>query len=57
MSKAHPLVLEIYKITRLFPEEEKFFLINQIRRSAISISANINEIGKLISGLKTSIVS
>lgn len=34
---------EIYKITQNFPENEKFGITNQIRRSAISISSNIAE--------------
>lgn len=33
----------IYKITRDFPKEEKYGLISQMRRSAISISSNISE--------------
>lgn len=37
------LVKEIYEVTRLFPEEEKFGLITQIRRSAVSIPSNIAE--------------
>ncbi|MEW6162243.1 MAG: four helix bundle protein [Nitrospirota bacterium] len=41
--KSHELVLDIYKITRNFPDEEKFGLISQMRRSAISIPANIAE--------------
>jgi four helix bundle protein len=41
--KGHLLVLEIYKITRDFPEEEKFGIISQIRRAAASITANIAE--------------
>jgi len=41
--KAHKLVLEIYKITRGFPSEEKFGLVSQMRRSAVSIPANISE--------------
>ncbi len=41
--KSHELVLEIYGITKNFPDEEKFCLASQIRRSAISISANIAE--------------
>ncbi|GIZ15710.1 four helix bundle protein [Capnocytophaga catalasegens] len=41
--KAIILVKQIYGITRLFPEEEKFGLTNQIRRSAVSIPSNIAE--------------
>lgn len=37
------LSLQIYKVTELFPESEKFGLSNQIRRSAISIPSNIAE--------------
>lgn len=39
----HKLVLEIYKITRSFPKEEKYGIIDQIRRAASSITANIAE--------------
>ena len=41
--KAHLLVLEIYKITKLFPKEETYGLINQMRRAVISITSNIAE--------------
>ncbi len=41
--KAHELVIEIYKITKLFPRDEKFSLISQMRRAAISVPANIAE--------------
>ena len=41
--KGHRMVLNIYKITKSFPEEEKFGLISQIRRSGVSICANIAE--------------
>jgi len=41
--QAHELVLEIYKITKKFPNEEKYGLIDQIRRAAISITSNIAE--------------
>lgn len=42
-AKAHDLVLAIYKDTKLFPDDEKFGLISQIRRSAGSIPSNIAE--------------
>lgn len=36
-------VTEIYKLTSAFPEVEKFGLISQLRRAAISVSSNIAE--------------
>lgn len=41
--RGHQLTLEIYKLTRNFPGEERFGLISQIRRSAASICANLAE--------------
>ena len=41
--EAHKLVLLIYKITKSFPLEERFSLIDQMRRCVISISSNIAE--------------
>lgn len=41
--KAMSLVLDIYKITKKFPDDERFAIISQIRRSAVSIPSNIAE--------------
>lgn len=37
------LALLIYKETKLFPTEEKYGLVSQMRRAAISVSSNIAE--------------
>jgi four helix bundle protein len=41
--RAVELVTEIYKVTRAFPDEEKFGLTSQARRAVTSIPANIAE--------------
>ena len=41
--KAHALVLEVYKLTANFPKEEVYGLTSQLRRSAVSVPANIAE--------------
>lgn len=41
--KAHSVVLQIYKITKSFPSEEKYGLGDQLRRASVSITSNIAE--------------
>lgn len=41
--KSHRFVLSVYKETQKFPADERFGLIRQLRRSAVSIPANIAE--------------
>jgi|SRR3989338_4106254 len=41
--EAHQLVLRIYKISKHFPNDERFGLSDQIRRATVSISSNIAE--------------
>lgn len=41
--EAIQLVVNTHKITDLFPNEEKFGLISQMRRSSVSVSSNIAE--------------
>jgi hypothetical protein len=40
-NKAIEFVTKIYRITESFPDNEKYVLVPQIRRSAISIPSNI----------------
>ncbi len=41
--KAYQLSLDLYRITKDFPNEEKYGLSSQMRRAAISIPSNIAE--------------
>lgn len=47
--KAHAFVLAVYRITKLFPDDEKYGLTSQFRRAAVSVEANIAEGYKKIS--------
>ncbi len=40
---AHQLTLNLYKETKCFPDDERFGITNQIRRSSSSVCANIVE--------------
>ncbi|MFB9841911.1 four helix bundle protein [Mucilaginibacter ginsenosidivorans] len=42
-SKAIDLTVDVYKATSSFPSDERFGLISQSRRSAVSIPSNIAE--------------
>lgn len=37
------LVLECYKITAKFPSDERFAMVQQIRRAAMSVNLNLAE--------------
>lgn len=41
--EGHKLVLAVYKATDEFPDKEKFALIDQMRRSVLSVTSNIAE--------------
>ena len=49
--QSHQIVLEIYKLTRNYPSDEKYGVTSQIRRAAASVAANIAE-GSLRSSRK-----
>jgi four helix bundle protein len=40
---SHSLSLEIFRMTKTFPEEEKFGLVSQMRRAAYSVPMNLME--------------
>jgi four helix bundle protein len=41
--KAKALAVEVYRTTRGFPSDERYGLTSQLRRAAVSVSANIAE--------------
>ena len=47
--KAHLFTRYVYDITKHFPEDERYGLVSQFRRAAVSIGANIAEGYKKIS--------
>src|SRR3989442_7804737 len=40
---AHQLALKIYSVTKAFPKEETFTLVDQMRRAAASVGMNLME--------------
>lgn len=41
--KARVFIQHVYTVTKQFPDDEKFGMISQFRRTAVSIAANIAE--------------
>lgn len=41
--KAHQMVLDVYKKTIEYPVDERFGLVQQMRRASVSVPANITE--------------
>ena len=41
--EGHQLVLLVYKVTKKFPKEELYSLVDQLRRCVVSITSNIAE--------------
>ena len=41
--KSYKLAMETFEITKSFPKEEKYSLVDQVRRSSRSVPANISE--------------
>ena len=43
LQKSVTMVKDIYKLSNTFPKDEKYGIVSQIRRSALSVSSNLAE--------------
>ncbi len=41
--RSHALVLKVYQLTRTFPTDERYGIVSQLRRAALSVPTNIAE--------------
>src|SRR5579863_3025337 len=41
--RSHALVLQVYRLTKSFPPDERYGLTSQLRRAVLSVSTNIAE--------------
>ena len=41
--KSRSFILHVYKLTKKYPDDERYGLVSQFRRAAVSIGANIAE--------------
>lgn len=41
--KAHQFTLRVYHVTKIFPNEERYGIVSQLRRASYSVPANIVE--------------
>ena len=41
--KAYALAMDVFKVSKTFPDDERYALTSQIRRSSRSVSMNLRE--------------